>query len=507
MVLEILQQILQPQVVLLSFLGTVFGIIVGAIPGLSGIIGISLLLPFTYKLSPLAGLMMLGGIYQGGMYGGAITAVLINVPGDVVATCTAIEGYQLTKKGRSTEALYYSVFASTFGGLLGVATLILFTPPLAKLALRFGPPETFLLGVLGLTVVGSLVGKNKWKSMFAVCLGLFISTIGMDPMSTLSRMSFGVKSLRTGISTVPLILGLFCIVEMIGNLGGYSGETTLYKSQNIKRWTVLKDILITRPAVLLKSSLIGIFIGILPGIGGSMAVFMSYAEAKRNSKNPEEYGHGSTEGIIAAESADNALVGGAMIPTLALGIPGSPAAAIIASALMMHGIVAGPDLFIRRPEVAYSFTYGMFLPVLFMCLIGAFCIKYFSLILKIKMKFLIPVVLVFAMFGAYSGSYNLFDVYAAIVIGLIGVILNKFEVPLTPVIVGAVLSSLIELNFRRTMQLTNAAGENILLFIIKRPTSLIILGIVLAFYIFLTIKNFKKRKQGETALGHADEEL
>lgn len=490
---ELLSGLFQWDALLLCFLGTLFGVIVGAIPGLNGAVGVSLLLPLTYSMSPLAGILMLGGIYMGGMYGGSITAILLNVPGDVVAVCTAAEGYPLTKKGRAKEALYYSIFASTFGGLLGILSLILFTPPLAKFALNFGPPEMFLTALCGLTIVGSLSGNSLPKSLFAVCFGLLLGTIGMDQMSTAYRLTFGLRPLRSGIAIVPLCLGFFCFAEVFGNIGSHRSNTVLYKDQKISRWTVIVDI-VKRPFLLLRSALIGILIGILPGIGGSMAVFVSYGEAKRSSKHPEEYGNGSTEGIIAAESANNALVGGALVPMLALGVPGSPVAAILAGALTMHGIICGPDLFVRRPEVAYSFLYGMMLTVVFMLLIGAFGIKYFSYILKAKMKYITPIVMVFAIFGAYSISNSVFDVYVAIFFGLLGICFRHFEIPISPVIIGATLSSLIELNLRRTLQLSSAAGKSLFPFLLGRPLSLALMAIVVVFFVMFCLMRGKKTK-------------
>ena len=492
--MTVLLQVFQWENLLLCFLGTLFGIVVGAIPGLNGAVGVSLLLPITYSMSPLAGVLMLGGIYMGGMYGGSITAILLNVPGDVVAVCTAAEGYPLTLKGRAKEALYYSIFASAFGGFLGILALIFFTPPLAKIALSFGPPEMFLTALCGLMVVGSLSGNSLPKSLFAVSFGLFLGTIGMDRMSTAYRMTFGLDFLRAGISVVPLCLGFFCFAEVFSNVGNSRSNQILYKDQKITRREVIVQI-IKRPILFLRSALIGILVGILPGIGGSMAVFVSYGEAKRSSKHPEEYGHGSTEGIIAAESANNALVGGALVPLLALGVPGSPVAAILACALTMQGIVGGPDLFVLRPDVAYSFLYGMMLTVGFMLLIGAFGIKYFSYILKPKMKYITPIVLAFAIFGAYSINNSVSEVFIAIFFGLLGVCFRHFEIPVSPVIIGATLSSLIELNLRRTLQMASATDIGLASFFLKRPISVVLMVVVAVFFVMFFLMKGKKEKE------------
>lgn len=492
--LTILQSLLKPDLILLCLAGTAFGVVMGAVPGLNGAVGVSLLLPLTYNLSPVAGLLMLGGIYMGGMYGGSITAILINVPGDVVATCTAMEGYPMTLQGKSREALYYSIFASAIGGLLGIMALIFFTPPLAKMALKFGPPEMMLVAVCGLAVVGSLSGNHIWKSLFAVSLGLFIPTIGLDTMTTTARMTFGIQKLNSGFSTIPICLGFFCFAEMFRSIGRKKAETFVYKDTFIKRTTVIKDIL-KKPLLVLRSALIGIFVGILPGVGGTMAVFLSYGEAKRTSKHPEKFGKGSTEGIIAAEAANNALVGGALVPLLALGIPGSPTSAIMACALTMQGIICGPDLFVRRPEVAYTFLYGMLFTIAAMVLLGALGIRYFAYILKIRMQYLIPVVMVFALFGAYSINNSMLDVYTAVVFGILGVLLTRFGIPVPPVIIGVVLSPLIEQNLRRSLQMADASGKSFVRFLAGRPLSLALMVMVVLFFIlFFGMRDKDKNK-------------
>ncbi|MBQ9196423.1 MAG: tripartite tricarboxylate transporter permease [Clostridia bacterium] len=490
---DILKIVFTPEMLLFALFGTFLGILFAAIPGLNCAVGVSLLLPVTFSLSPAAGLLMLGGIYMGGMYGGSITSILINVPGCVEATCTAWEGYPLTEQGRSREALYYSIFASTLGGLLGILCLIFLTPPLAKFALKFGSPEMFLLGLAGLTVVGTLAGENIWKSLFACALGLFISTIGMDSMTTVKRMTFGISALNTGIKSVSIVIGFYCFSEMFKNIGQKKSETFKFKDNPIKATTVIADIF-KHWFLLIKSILLGILLGILPGIGGGTASFVAYGEAKRSAKHPETFGKGNPDGIIAAESANNAVVGGALIPLLTLGIPGSTTAAIIGAALTMHGLIMGPELFSMRPDVAYIFMYGMMLSVIAMGLIGAFGIKWFNKILKINMFYLIPIVIVFALFGAFSLSNNMTDVYTAVVFGIIGALLKAFDVPLSPVMIGVVLSQLIERNLRRTMKMSKAAGVNIVQYCAGRPGCIILFVILIAFIILFTNSRRKQKK-------------
>ncbi len=498
---EIFISLFEPQLILLVIGGVTLGVILGAIPGLSGTIGVALLLPLTFTLEPRAGMLMLGGIFMGGMYGGAITAILINVPGDLPAVCTAMEGYPMAKAGRAKEALYYSVFSSMFGGIIGILALVLFTPQLAKIALKFGPPEMFLAALAGLAVVASLSGKNKFKSFFACAFGIWIATIGIDPMTGVERFTFGTNAFKSGISAIPVCIGLFCFAEMFANIGKKISSNIYYVDQDITRWEVLKSLL-HHKKLMIKSGIIGTFVGILPGIGASMAIFLSYGEAKRTSKNPESFGHGNVEGIIAAEVANNSLVGGVMVPMLALGIPGSPTAAMIGSALTIHGLMIGPQLFTKTPEVAYTFLYGMFLTIIVFSVIGAYGIRYFSLILKAKMEYIVPIVFVFALFGAYSLNNNLFEVYAAVALGIVGAVFKRIDVPCAPVVIGAVLAPLIELNFRRSLVLSGATGQSICVYIFSRPLS-IVLAVIVVLLCFLFSRmgdSGKKTKSNEKEL-------
>ncbi|SIQ69522.1 putative tricarboxylic transport membrane protein [Alkalispirochaeta americana] len=483
--------LMSPGVLMIVLSGVLIGIVVGAIPGLNGAIGISLLLPLTFTMRPELGLLLLGGIYMGGMYGGSITAILLNVPGDVVAAPAAMEGYPMTKQGRSKEALYYSIFSSMFGGFIGVLILIFFTPPLARFALKFGPAEMFFIALSGLVVIGALEG-NIFKSLFAVTFGLFISTIGVDMITASQRFTLGNMNLRSGISVVPVVLGLFCLAEMFLNIGKKANESVVYKDQEITRRSVIKEIL-KHKILVVKSSMIGTFVGLLPGVGTTLAVFLSYGEAKRASKNPALFEKGSPEGIIAAESANNATVGTSMVPLLALGVPGSPTTAIIAGALIIHGIILGPSLFVNRPDVAYIFIYGMLLTVIAMTLIGAFGIKYFSYILKIKMEYIVPPVLVFALFGAYSLRNNIFDVLVAIVLGIVGAFFKKTGVPQAPIIIGLVLGGLIETNLMRAMTIAGAQRVSLLKYMLTNPLAIFLM--VMVGVIFLVVIKMRIRTQ------------
>ena len=492
---SIILSLLKPDVLLYCCIGTVFGILVGAIPGLNGAVGISLLLPITYVLPPEVGLIMLGGIYMGSLYGGSITAILLNIPGTVVASCTAWEGYPMAQQGRAREALYYSAFSSTFGGLIGVLALIFFTPPLARFGLKFGPPEMFFLSLIGLTAVSCLGAKNLFKSVLSVCLGLFITTIGYDLIDGAKRFTFGIRNLNAGIGVVIVVIGVYCFAEVYINIGKNKAAGQINSvGEKIARLFVWKNIFKHYP-VLLKSSLLGMIFGILPGIGASLPTFMAYAEAKRTSKSPETFGHGNVEGIIAAESANNAVCGGSMVPLLGLGVPGSATAAIIGGALSVHGIMAGPDLFVKRPDVAWIFLYGMLFTILAMYLVGTYGVGYFSYILKVNIRYLMPVIFVFSMFGAYSISNSVFDIYVVAIFAALGVLFRKCKIPLPPLIIGVVLGPLLERDFRRSLQLANASGQSFVGFILSKPFSIALLAIfVVLSLLFLNVSRKQRKK-------------
>ncbi len=471
----------------LTVIGTMGGIILGAIPGLNGPVGISILLPITFGMEPTNGLLMLGGIYMGSTFGGAISAILLNSPGTGEASCTALDGYPMTRQGRGLEALYYSIFSSFIGGLFGVVALLFFTPLLAAFALKFGPPEIFMLGFAGLTIVGSLSGKRLSKGFFAVAFGILISLIGTDINTGHFRFTFGVKDLRAGIDLIPLVVGFFAIAEMVTLSGLVTGSFVEIPLKNIRFLQVVRSVL-NRVVLLIRSSLLGVGIGILPGTGGAVSAFVGYGEAKRISKNPETFGEGNPEGIIAAESANNAAVGGSLIPLLALGIPGSATAAILYGALTIHGLIPGPKLLSDYKEVTYVFMSGMLLTVFVMLFTGLLSTKIFSRILKVKVGYIIPAVIIFSTIGVYSVRNSLFDIVLMIVFGMIGVLFKKLSIPAAPVLLGSILGPMVEQNFRRTLQFAEFSDQSTIVYLVSRPISAVLMLVVLV----LIYSNFRK---------------
>ena len=500
MFMTIMANLFSLDTLLISFLGALIGIVLGAIPGMNGGIGIAVMLPFTYTMGPAMGLLFLGGIYMGSSYGGSISGILINCPGTAESACTALEGNLMTRKGEGRKALYYSVGASAFGGLVGLIVLVLFAPVLAKVAVKFGPPEMMLVAICGLTIVGSLTGKNVLKGLFAACFGLFLAMIGTDDVTGQMRFTFGIRALRGGIDLIPAVIGLFAITEMVKQAIGQLRQTKQDEKIELKAnsfKTVMKEMFTKYLKVLLKSTVVGTFIGILPGTGGAIASFLAYGDAKGSDKEGN-FGKGCPAGIIVPESANNAAVGGSLVPMLALGIPGSATSAIMFGALTIHGLVPGQSLFVEHADVVYTFLGGMFIATIFMLIIGVVGIPVFSSILKIKMKYIIPSVILFSMIGAYSVNNSMNDVFVALVLGLVGVLFSKLEIPNTPIVLGLILGSIIESNYVRTLTIVKATGTNVFAYILTRPICILII-LLTAYLIWANVRAIKKGRKIQQA--------
>lgn len=505
--INIITSAFTPVSLLTAFGATLIGIILGSIPGLNGGIGIAVMMPFTYGMPPMLGLLFLGGIYMGSGYGGAITAVLINCPGTSNAACTAMEGYPLAKQGRGKEALYYAAYASAVGGFFGVLALIFFTPALARLSLKFGPPEMLLVSLCGLAIVGSMSAGKIRRGIFSALCGLTLKMIGMQASTGMPRFTWGTTLLLSGIDTVPAIIGLFALAEMISQAVILIQEKAVEERMGLEHkrngLAVLRKTFSFRHGfgtTLWKSTFMGTIIGILPGTGGTIAAFIAYGDARRTSKHPERFGKGAEDGIIAAESANNAAVGGSMVPMLGLGIPGSTNAAIMMGALTVHGLIPGYQLFSETPEVAYGFLFGMLLTVVFMLMIGVFGIPLFSLILKVKMEYIIPVVVACSLLGAYSSRNSMADVLFACIFALIGFVFHKFDIPCAPMLLGLILGGLIENYFIKTAMLARAVGNSIPVFILQRPMCIIIL-LLCGYLIYSNAKDGIKTSQIKKEMG------
>ena len=451
-IMTVLGNVLAPMSLLWMNIGLAAGIIIGALPGLTGTMGIALLLPLTYGMSSIHGMMLLLGVYCGGIYGGSITAILINTPGTPASAATSLDGYPMAQQGHAKRALHDALAASMIGGLISCIILLTCAPMVAKFALNFGAREYFALSLFGLTIIASVGGKSVLKGLLMGFAGLLLGCVGIDSLEGVSRFTFGNNYLTGGFNIIPVLIGLFAITEIMTksrDINKAVGTTVAVEEEKVSFADVLRY-----KIVLLKSSVIGAFIGAVPGTGAAIASFLAYNEAHRTSKHPEEYGMGSEEGLVACESSNNAVTGATMIPLLTLGIPGDTNTAVLLGALTMQGIQPGPMLFTKQANWVYSIMIGMMLVNLFMYLQGRLFVKGFSNITKISTKIMVPFLVVLCVIGAYAIKYNTFNAAAMVAIGVIGYLLKKLDFPLTPMVIGLVLGNLCESNMRRALLLS-----------------------------------------------------
>ena len=391
-IMTVLGNVLAPMSLLWMNIGLAAGIIIGALPGLTGTMGIALLLPLTYGMSSIHGMMLLLGVYCGGIYGGSITAILINTPGTPASAATSLDGYPMAQQGHAKRALHDALAASMIGGLISCIILLTCAPMVAKFALNFGAREYFALSLFGLTIIASVGGKSVLKGLLMGFAGLLLGCVGIDSLEGVSRFTFGNNYLTGGFNIIPVLIGLFAITEIMTksrDINKAVGTTVAVEEEKVSFADVLRY-----KIVLLKSSVIGAFIGAVPGTGAAIASFLAYNEAHRTSKHPEEYGMGSEEGLVACESSNNAVTGATMIPLLTLGIPGDTNTAVLLGALTMQGIQPGPMLFTKQANWVYSIMIGMVLINLFMYLQGRLFVKGFSNITKISTKIMVPCLVV-----------------------------------------------------------------------------------------------------------------
>ena len=431
------------------FLGTLIGLILGILPGLGPTTGGALILPFTIPLDPLSAIILLTSIYCAGTYGGAITAILINTPGTPAAAATCLDCYPLAQKGQAGRALGIATVASTFGGIFSVLILVGFAPVLAKIAYEFGQPEYFALAIFGLTMLASIGDGSPIKNLIAGAFGILISTVGKDFMTSIDRFTFGINELTEGINFIPVVVGLFAISEMLIQSTLLNQTFNRVALKAIKLPT-LNDYKLTWKTIL-RSSCIGSFIGVLPAEGGTVASLIGYSEAKRWSKNPQEFGKGSIEGITGAEAANNAATGGAMVPTLALGIPGSATTAVILTGLIIHGVRPGPSLFREQPDFLYGIFGAMLFANILFFILGFFGAKIFARVTLIPNKLLWPMIFTLSVCGTYSLSQSYMDVWIMLAFGFIGFFMRRFGFSVVPVIIGLILGELVEGTLRQSL--------------------------------------------------------
>lgn len=483
--MEILQNLMtglymlaNPMVIFYSALGVVSGVIIGALPGLGPSVGIAVLLPMCYGLDPLSALAMLCGIYYGAMYGGSITSILINTPGDSAAIMTTLDGYPLARKGQAGKALGMSCIASVIGGTVCVVLFMAFAPVISNFATKFGPSEYFALMVLGLTSIAGMTGDSPAKGFLSAFVGLFVAGIGVDLIFGSTKFVFGNVNLYSGIDFVPVAMGLFGIAEISCN---FKDNSLVVDKDKLSLSYLLpnkEDWKFSLPHIA-RGTILGFIIGMLPGAGATVASFLSYDMAKRTSKRSAEFGTGVIEGVAAPECANNASSIGAMVPMLTLGVPGSGATAIMMGALMMLGITPGPSFFTKSADIAWGLVASMYLGNLILVCVGLGALSLFVRILNVRTTTLNALIFAFILMGAYSLDNSMFTVGVTLFFGALGYFLKKLCVPAAPMVLALVLGAITETNLRQAMIIEN----NNILQVISHPISLfiLILALLLAF--------------------------
>ncbi len=438
-----------PLVIGLIVGGTLVGVIIGALPGLSSSMGVALLLPFSLYLEPIPAIALLSALYCAGTFGGSITAILINAPGAPPAVATAFDGYPMAVKGEAGRALGIAAVSSVSGGILSVLVLLLAAPLLARVAYSFGPPEYFALGVFALSMLASISGEAPLKNLIGGCLGLLIATVGIDLTTGVERFTFGVPELYEGIQFIPVLIGLFAVTELLSQAQELGRERIAVALSALKLPTL--DDFRRIKGTILRSSGIGVFVGVLPAEGSTMAAMIGYNEAKRWSETPEKFGEGTIEGVAGPEAANNAATGGAMVPTLALGIPGSATAAVILGGLQVQGLRPGPYLFEEQPGLLYGIFFAMLIANILFLFIGLLGAKVFARISLVPRTFLWPTVFALCFVGAYGLNQSIVDVWIMIISGLVGFVLKRNGFGPAPIIMGIVLGGLVETSLAQSM--------------------------------------------------------
>ena len=494
-ILQSITSTLQPATFVAMSVGILAGLIGGAIPGITITMTVILVLPFTFGMDPLQGIATMIGVYVGGESGGLVSASLLGIPGTPSAIATTFDGYPMAKKGEPGRAVWTGIWASLLGGLLAGIPLVVGATQLARLALTFGPWEYFSLFVLTLSIVGALTEGSIVKGLLSGAVGLLITTIGPDPIMSVPRFTFGLEFLQTGFAFLPVLIGLFAFSQLMRDLE--SQESRVGEVENPTRFNlsvshveILKDI-VTQPFNLIWSTLVGLWIGVLPAVGGSAANILAYDQAKKFSKHPEKFGTGISDGIIASESSNNANIGGSLITMMAFGIPGDAVTAVMLGALIVHGIQPGPLFVTTNIKVAYGMLAAYFIAHFVTVVIEAICLRLFIRIITVPLSTLVPVVLVFCVIGSYALNNIMDNVYTFLVFGLLGYLMVKVGFPLSPMVLGVILGDQIEINLIRAVM----TDPNPWLFLTRPISGILLVLSVLSFALAIyQERRYRKRK-------------
>lgn len=454
------------------FIGVIIGQIVGVLPGIGPAAGMALLLPLTFGLPPVTAIMMLAGIMYGGMYGGTLTSVLVNVPGEAASVMTAVDGYQIARRGRAGAALSIAAIGSFLAGVSACLAVVLVTPPLSEFALKFNAPEYFLLATLGITATASLGGSSATKALLAALLGLYIALVGTDPILGVPRLTFGQEWLLEGIDFLPVAIGIFGIAEVLSSLERVHDMHPI-RARLRDMWLTTQEWSETRMAIV-RGGLVGFVVGIMPGAGPTIAAMMAYVTERRFSRHPERFGKGALDAVAASESANNSAAHGATIPMLALGIPGSASTAVLLAALVLHGIRPGPMLMVEQGTLVWGLIASMFVGNLMLLVINLPLAPLFASLLRVPYAYLAPGILAVSLVGAYSATLDMATVWQCLVFGFVGWFMMKFGVPRAPLVLALVLAPLLESSLRQSLLLSFGSPA----IFVQRPLSAVLLLLV-----------------------------
>ena len=464
---------LTPANLMWATIGCFIGTLIGVLPGIGPSAGIAILLPLTTIIPPTSGIIMMAAIYYGAMYGGSTTAIVINIPGEASSVPTAIDGYEMAKQGRAGPALAISAVSSFFAGTLSLVGLTFFAPVLANFALAFGPPEYFALMFMGLSLVISLSGRALLKGIIAAALGLIASLIGQNPLTGAARLTFGSVDMMAGINFISVIIGLFAISEIMINVEHITAR--IYEIKNIDwipRWADLRKCL----GAMLRSTGIGFFLGLLPGCAPAVTTFIAYDVEKRVSKHPEEFGHGAIEGVAAPEGANNATTSGGFVPLFAFGLPTGPALAVLLGGFMMYGLQPGPMLFKENPQFVWAVIASMYIGNVILLVLNLPLVGMWARIALIPFPILAPLIILFSVIGAFSIRFMLFDVWVALIFGVIGYAMRKLGFPIAPMVLATVLAQMLETSLQQSLLISQ--GSPFIFF--TRPISAFFMVLALA---------------------------
>lgn len=501
--LEGLGNLFAPMTLLLCIVGTVAGMIVGATPGLSATVGLALLLPLTFTMDPTTGLVLMGAFYMGAIYGGAFTAILVNAPGTPSSIATTFDGYPMTQQGRSEQAIIGVTVASVVGGIIGVVGLAFLAPLLAEVVLNFGPQEYFWLGVFGLTMIASLAGRSLLKGLAAGMIGLLIAAIGISPVGGEVRFTFGISEMQGGVELIVALIGFFTVPTIIDLMTHPENRAASMRKEADERQrsgvlgATIRRVL-SRPVNLVRSGVIGTVVGILPGAGGNVANLIAYNEARRTSKERDQFGKGNIDGVVAPEAANNAVVGGGLVPLLTLGIPGAPPDAIIYGVLILHGLRPGSELFTQQGPLVFTFILALALSALLMAPVGIFAGRALQrAVVRAPTYYLAALIALFSVVGSYAVRNSIVDVIVMVLLGVFGYGLRRIGLPPPAIVLGVVLGPIIESGLGQGLLASSDRALPWTSFF-TRPVSLLIVAFVVAALAWTLVSRHKERNQQRT---------